>query len=67
LSKRASPRGEKLCFPIFSANAYRKQGLVRGTDDEDNYATAARKITRKEKDTDEQGKKVARRKISCPN
>jgi hypothetical protein len=36
---------------------------VRGTDDEDNYATAARKITRKERDTDDQGKNVARREI----
>jgi hypothetical protein len=38
--------------------------LVRGEDDEDAYNTpAARQVTRKKKDADEQEKKIGRRKV----
>jgi hypothetical protein len=35
---------------------------VRGADDEDNQMTAARKVTRKQKDIDEDAKKTGKRK-----
>jgi hypothetical protein len=35
---------------------------VRGADDEDNQMTAARKVTRKQKDIDEEAKKIGKRK-----
>jgi hypothetical protein len=34
---------------------------VRGAEDEDNHLSAARKVTRKQKDVDEETKKVGKR------
>ncbi|KAF2821144.1 hypothetical protein CC86DRAFT_470897 [Ophiobolus disseminans] len=46
---------------LYCQNGHRQGGLVRGEDDEDNYNTpAARQVTRKKKDVDEQEKKAAR-------
>lgn len=36
---------------------------MRGADDEDNQMTAARKVTRKQKDIDEESKKIGKRKV----
>jgi hypothetical protein len=36
---------------------------VRGADDEDNHMSAARKVTRKQKDEDEGPKKIGKRVI----
>jgi hypothetical protein len=40
---------------------------VRGEDDEDNQMSAARKVTRKQKDVDEASMKVGKRKVVCSN
>jgi RNA polymerase I-specific transcription initiation factor RRN7 len=42
-------------------DGYEEQGLVRGADDEDNHMSAARKVTRKQKDEDEGPKKIGKR------
>ncbi|KAL5117806.1 hypothetical protein ACEQ8H_004280 [Pleosporales sp. CAS-2024a] len=38
---------------LYCQNGHRQEGLVRGEDDEDNQISAARKVTRKEKEVDE--------------
>jgi hypothetical protein len=40
---------------------------VRGADDEDNQMSAARKVTRKQKDVDEKATKVGKRTIFHQN
>jgi hypothetical protein len=36
---------------------------VRGADDEDNHMSAARKVTRKQKDEDQDPKKIGKREM----
>jgi hypothetical protein len=51
----------KLCQPCIQAD--QEQGLVRGAEDEDNHISAARKVTRKQKDRDEGPKKIGKRVV----
>ncbi|KAH8723637.1 hypothetical protein GQ44DRAFT_740869 [Phaeosphaeriaceae sp. PMI808] len=44
---------------LYCQNGHRQGGLLRGEDDEDNYAVGARDVTRKKKDVDEQAKKIS--------
>ncbi|KAF2849671.1 hypothetical protein T440DRAFT_490274 [Plenodomus tracheiphilus IPT5] len=45
---------------LYCQNGHRQGGLVRGDDDEDNLMTAARTVTRKKKEIDENTKKIAK-------
>ncbi|KAH7371389.1 hypothetical protein BKA66DRAFT_572882 [Pyrenochaeta sp. MPI-SDFR-AT-0127] len=45
---------------LYCQNGHRQHGLVRGEDDEDNFSTAIRTVTRRKKDVDENEKRAAK-------